>query len=636
MTTTSIFISYHKPSLLFKNDILVPIHVGRALVKKSQNYKWMEDNMIGDNTGDNISSKNPYYCELTAQYWAWKNCKSDYVGFFHYRRLLNLSNSYNDEIVDINSDAAETFGLDKKSIDKLIKIYDIILPEEYKVHPVGLPENTISSYEFYKRSHKKQDLDIVIDIIKKYYPEFVPAMDDYLSDNKSIFFNMFIMKKEIFNSYCSWLFDILFKSEKFIKISEDNYQKRVFGFLAERLLNIYIRYLVNKDKSIKVLNTGVINITPPPIEFDVKNIELGTQIYLKKNEGVLSRQTIDIVFATDNKYVQHCSAAIASILLNSDNSSYFRFHILDGGIKSLNKAKLLELRYIRDFSIEFYDMRKYDFSQFPLNRQYISVATYYRLLLLDLLPFDIEKVIYLDCDVILEKDIKELWNYDISDYLAGVVEDEGSISQQRRLNLPCENNYFNAGVLLLNIKALRNFDFKKKCIRYFEENEGIITLQDQDILNGVMNGKCKFLPLCWNTNSRIYLGNELEHNYNLQDEVIAGNSPGIIHYTDKNKPWHISCTHPLKNEYWKYLSYTSFKNRVLFNNLKACFSFILKVQNKNNSKVIKFLEIPVYKFEKGRRKSLKILGIPVFWRMKNYNNKKVCICGIKVYEKNYK
>ena len=99
--------------------------------------------------------------------------------------------------------------------------------------------------------------------------------------------------------------------------------------------------------------------------------------------------------AADNRYIQHSAATIASILLNCDASSNFRFHILDGGISSDKKEKLLKLKQIRDFDIQFYDMTKYDWSMFPDNRAHITLATYYRLRIPEVLPKNIQKALYL-------------------------------------------------------------------------------------------------------------------------------------------------------------------------------------------------------------------------------------------------
>lgn len=631
-----IFVSYHKPYELLKTDIITPIHVGRALSKNKPTYNWMTSNMIGDDTGENISFKNPNYCELTAQYWAWKNCEADYIGFFHYRRFLNLRNGGSGNIEKCPPEDYANYGFDTKNIKKLIRKYDIILPEIYYVHPVDLPQNIMSPYKFYKREHYIEDLDAVINIIKRDYPDFVPALEDYIYDSRSIFFNMFIMRKDIFNGYCEWLFDILEKSEKYIKISNNTYQSRVFGFLSERLINVYMNYITHKNNNLRCLHTGVITKVPESLTFDKNKFNLGKQVYLHHlNSSTEVQRKIEVVFAADDKYCRHCCAAIASILLNSDKSSCFRFHILDGGIKDKSKKKLLSLKKLRNFEINFYDMKKYDFSQFKHNRAYISEATYYRLYLLDLLPQEVEKVIYLDCDVIVEKDLKELWNNNISEYLAGVVEDEGSTQQQRRLALPSENSYFNAGVLVLNIKELRNFDFKNKCINYFRDNEEIITLQDQDILNGVLNGKCKFLPLCWNTNGRIYQGNDLEHRYSRNEEIEAGYNPAVIHYTDVNKPWKFGCCHPLKEEYWKYLKYTNYINEIFVHNLNSMLNFVFKIQKTRKENKILILNTPVICITKGTVKTMKFLGLVLYSRIKNPYEKKIKILGIKEITKTY-
>lgn len=360
---------------------------------------------------------------------------------------------------------------------------------------------------------------------------------------------------------------------------------------------------------------------------------LGKQIYLEQKKSNKNNDVfIDIVFSTDNNYVQHCCAAITSILLNADISAYFRFYILDGGIKRENKKKLSELKNIRDFSVQFIDMSQYDFSLFPLNRKYISVATYYRLLLLDILPENISKVIYLDCDVIVEQDIKQLWDIDISEFLAGVVEDEGSISQLKRLNLPEQNNYFNAGVVVFNIEKLRDFDFKQKCINYYKENQAIISLQDQDILNGVLNGKCRFLPLNWNTNSRLFFDNELEHHYTDAEAVNAVQYPAILHYTNSVKPWQQSCIHPLKEEYWKYLSFTAFKKQLRRHYIQRLLCFFFNFEHNHNTKILKICRLLLFKYNFGEEKSLHLCGIPIFKRIKNPKGKEVYIGGIKVYE----
>ena len=622
-----ILIAYHKKSEIIKSDILTPIHVGREIAKNNPDYQWLIKNMEGDNTGDNISAKNPNYCELTAQYWAWKNCKCDFVGFSHYRRLFDISNEYS------NEEYAEDINFNKSAcnvLNNILEDYDIILPPVYNVHPAGLHKNIMTNYDFYKRDHNINDLDSIIEILKEDYPNYVESAMEYLYSTKSVFFNMFIMRWNIFDDYCKWLFDILYKLEKRITISENTYQKRVFGFLSERLLNIFVLNLIKNNPQIKIYNCEVINIIPEPLKFEKKNIVLGKCEYVQNSTRDNTNNFIDIIFSTDNKYVPHCATAIASILLNCKSDVNFRFHIFDGNISLKNKSKLNNLKKIRDFEINFYDMKKYDFSEFALNRSYISEATYYRLMMLDVLPQNLEKVIYLDCDIIVEQDIKDFWDNDITEFYAGVVEDEGSVSQIRRMRLPLENNYFNAGILLLNLNELRRINFKEKCIEYYQRNKSIITLQDQDILNGVLNGKCKFLPLKWNANARIYLGNSLERKYSINDELEAGYNPAILHYTDKQKPWKIICNHPLKSEYWKYRQMTPFKYNYVKLWLKNLMDSICKFHITHKIKAFYVFKIPVYKKEVGRVKSLEILGIKIFKRIKIGKKKTIYIMGVKL------
>ena len=116
------------------------------------------------------------------------------------------------------------------------------------------------------------------------------------------------------------------------------------------------------------------------------NVKLGHKIYLTTPKNVPIERTIDIVMGADDGYIQHSAATIASILLNCDASSNFRFHILDGGISQNKKEKLVELKNLRNFEIKFYDMTKYDWSMFPDNRAYVTLATYYRLRISEVLP----------------------------------------------------------------------------------------------------------------------------------------------------------------------------------------------------------------------------------------------------------
>lgn len=227
-----IYIAAHKK---FDNPQLegyIPLQVG-AEGKESLGY-------LQDNTGDNISKKNPNFCELTGLYWIWKNTDDGYKGLVHYRRYFGKSN-LSSKIKDIYS---------YKEMVGFLENSDIVLPY----------------VEYFKQNAKDEILiscctpeifDELRKIIANNYMGYLGAFDQYFSQNKSVLFNMLFCKAEIFDAYCEWLFSILFQLEQRISLDGLNaYQKRLFGFLSERLLNVWLR----KNNSIKVRHVNVVNL----------------------------------------------------------------------------------------------------------------------------------------------------------------------------------------------------------------------------------------------------------------------------------------------------------------------------------------------------------------------------------------
>ena len=229
----AIYIAAHKKINVFLQKGYVPLHVGKAIASVDLPY-------IGDNIGDNISEKNPNFCELTALYWIWKNQKDETVGLVHYRRFFFknyisfLKKSY--------------FPFSKAN--EILREYDIILPHK----TVMLKRNVYSNY---KESHRIEDLEVCGRIILKLYPEYYNAFKEILKTHKYYAFNMFITRRNIFEEYMQWLFSIINEIEMQISVENlDKYNQRVFGFLAERLFNVWIKKNNNlKIKELPVFNT---------------------------------------------------------------------------------------------------------------------------------------------------------------------------------------------------------------------------------------------------------------------------------------------------------------------------------------------------------------------------------------------
>ena len=207
---TRIYVMTHKKIEQICDSMYLPMQVGKA-GKQSFGY-------IGDDTGDNISEKNSMYCELTGMYWLWKNVSCDVIGICHYRRYFIKDKRL----------------LDQAYIEKLIRKYPIIIPNSSCVN-----EADVSAH--YGKKHFTGDLDFCRTVILEKYPEYLKAFDFAMHTILFSTGNMWITRKDIFDRYCEWLFDILFEVEKRIDLSGYNdYQKRVMGFLAERLFRVWL------------------------------------------------------------------------------------------------------------------------------------------------------------------------------------------------------------------------------------------------------------------------------------------------------------------------------------------------------------------------------------------------------------
>ena len=211
---------------------------GYALISVGKGKEVSNDG-FNDNTGDNISSKNPNYCELTALYWIWKNdTVSQYKGLCHYRRYITTKWLSNDM----------EYSIDSRTIEKTLKKYDIILPQ--KQHFIR------SAQENYLRCGRPKDLKNLRYIISKKYPDYIEAYDLVMNSNSSYLMNMMITSTECFNSYCKWLFDILFQLEQITDLTGYSQQEaRIYGYMSERLLTVWVLKNKLKVKEFPFINT---------------------------------------------------------------------------------------------------------------------------------------------------------------------------------------------------------------------------------------------------------------------------------------------------------------------------------------------------------------------------------------------
>ncbi len=235
-----ILVATHKKYSMPTDSMYIPIHVGKE-GKQDLGYQ-------GDNNGENISSKNPFYCELTALYWAWKNLNSQYIGLVHYRRYFSTKKRLpKDEIKRIKA------VLTKEELDSKLNNTDIILPKKRNYYIENL-------YSHYEHTMHIEPLQETREIIKEKFSEYLPEFDKLKTRTSAHMFNMFIMKKEILDEYCTWLFDILFELEKRVDVSKyDAFHARFFGRVSELLLDVWINANNLNYEEIQVIDIEKVN-----------------------------------------------------------------------------------------------------------------------------------------------------------------------------------------------------------------------------------------------------------------------------------------------------------------------------------------------------------------------------------------
>ena len=250
MKNIKIIVATHKKYEMPKYEIYMPVQVGKE-GKETLGYQ-------ADNEGENISSKNPFFCELTGMYWAWKNLDADYIGLVHYRRHFSKK-----RFVKNKRDIEKKLELvlNDNEVEKILEKSDIILPKKRKYYIENL-------YSHYEHTLYIEPLDETGKIIKEKYPEYYAEFEKLHTRTSAHMFNMFIMKKEIFDRYCTWLFDILFELENRTDISKyDSFHARFPGRISELLLDVWINTNKLEYKELKVLNIENANSFKKAITF---------------------------------------------------------------------------------------------------------------------------------------------------------------------------------------------------------------------------------------------------------------------------------------------------------------------------------------------------------------------------------
>lgn len=265
---------------------------------------------------------------------------------------------------------------------------------------------------------------------------------------------------------------------------------------------------------------------------------------------------IHVVFSSDDRYAPHMGVAMTSILLNSGESDELCFHVLSDSISSESIRRLLSLRDIRDFQLRILDVDQ-DVKKAISRINTISSdtriveASYYRLLVGSVFP-DLEKVLYLDCDLVVLGSLREIWETDLSDHTLAAVEEIMDPPLHRDAFLKT-SRYFNAGVMLFNLLRWRDLGYEAKCLAVPDDMLGKIEHHDQSILNYLFReGDVRYLGAQFN-----YMISFKGQFAPSLDPILKGIQPLIVHYAGA-KPWHLDAWLDRRTDlnsfehYWKY------------------------------------------------------------------------------------
>ena len=533
-----ILISYHDKHPLIKSDILTPIQTGCALAKERF------EGMLQDDDGDNISQLNPYFCELTAMYWAWKNYEKlgnpDYVGFMHYRRHFifnDIPYTANQigviEFPEINEEYLSQCGLNDENITKSVINYDACVPTQIDLQKIWLlKENPGPKQAFCANAYlNPEDFDLMSNIITQKYPHLAKKYQQYLNGHMDYWYTVGIWKKDLFFKLCEFVFPILFEIKKRTDHSNScKNGKRTVGYLGERVISFFISLLKEQNSY---------HIKELPLSFVCQ-----TEIAAEEILPVFQENEVAVVLSSSERYVPYLAVTLQSIVEHADPKRNYDICILTKDI-SQSQQQILKIYYERDnVSLRFVSMK--NFSNSYRQTKDITIETYFRIWVPRIFK-KFRKIVFLDSDLVVLDDLALLYDIDLKTYPIAAVDDytlkcflnnyhRHDRAYFKKLGIKKMNSLFNAGVLVWNMPYV-----KADVVEILEKllEERTYTFFDQDVLNLYFNQNYYSLPLIYNFTPITY--NQEIFAFCPESAKIyyeqAMKKAKIVHYNSPIKPW---------------------------------------------------------------------------------------------------
>jgi lipopolysaccharide biosynthesis glycosyltransferase len=561
---TKIYTAYHRPAPRIESASIVPIHVGRALTDGP--LRGFED-LAGDDSGETISAKNPAYCELTALWWAWKNDRSaERIGLMHYRRLFDFAGEYRSGAAEIFVDALDipTWCARSEAWLAANPDVDLVVPPP---HVMGL-----SVEANYRLGHSGQDFDALRRAMAELHPEDLPLFEQAAAGRELRLSNMFVMRRPLFDAYCDWLFGLLERVETAALPRQDYsaQQVRYIGFLAERLFTVYLAKLRRDRPGLKVHQAHILNLSQ------------ATVTPWLVDAGLNAPDQVNVAFSADRAYLPHAAAMLRSLADHADPARHYSLFFLHSGIDAAALDLLAGmLAPQRNISLEAIPVGDRFAGAHRSASRAPSNATYNRFLLFDLLP-GLDRLLYLDTDMIFRGDVAEIFDQPMAGAKIAAVPDfimtrtltgptptvdpaVPDLYRYQRQVLGLEDGhirrYVNAGLILFDFSAM-DVAATGRALMQMAAN-GRYLFRDQDIMNAHFKDDIKVLPARYNVFNTHAEGYGRVPKDNFDAAMAAKADPFVVHFASAEfKPW-LSPAVPWAEIYWQALARTPFFGEVV-------------------------------------------------------------------------
>ena len=510
MADIKIAVACHKPSELPDNPIFCPVQVGAAMAKNRMT------GMAHDDEGENISAKNGSYCELTAQYWAWKNMEAEYLGLCHYRRFLTFpeGNYKLDKRRQIQAGILDEFNMrrfgltDERLMHQIIESNDCVVGELEDVSGIYTPRDKQKTVYQHWAAHdrdliNRHDLDKLIELVDEFCPQYSEDMHEYLGGKLFLGYNCFVMRRDLFDKLCSFEFDILERLECETELANYNRMRtRIYGFMAEILYSVFVYHLEKSGYKVKHVPLVYFNETDPVTTLTPSPIEGAIPVVINAVDDLIDQSVLDV---TLRSFVEACNpgSRYDIVIVQNNMSEYLKGRLVKQG----GEAGNVTVRFIdaSKINVGLYDR----VGHAEVKRRGVSLVK--TIEIESLLPWILNRysrVISVEWHTLFMRPIDELWEMPINAGdalvathslidLARINEALDGLYLHARRDMGMEDPYrfFDSSVMLLDLEVMRNDGDKDRIVNLARESHFL--MGSNELMNSVYEGRVSYCSFDW-------------------------------------------------------------------------------------------------------------------------------------------